>query len=109
MATNTENPTAPTLLVLEKGAENLAGRRRLAGDVDEAAEVAADIDGQIFALEPVEPNPELMPPLRVVPAASNVHPLTGKPWDQSAPAVFSAQAASFIRRQTYTDMGGDAA
>ncbi|WDH77872.1 hypothetical protein PTQ19_10100 [Microbacterium esteraromaticum] len=50
----TENPT---LLVVEKGAANLAGKRRLTDDMGEAAEFADAIGGQVFELEPVEPAP----------------------------------------------------
>jgi len=54
MPTTTEG-TSPTMLVLEKGAENLAGKRLLTDDFDEAATRADEIGGQVFALEPVEP------------------------------------------------------
>ncbi|WP_193596118.1 hypothetical protein [Microbacterium sp. YJN-G] len=52
----TENPTA---LVVETrdGRATLAGKRRLLDDFDEAAEVADEIDGQVFALELVEAAP----------------------------------------------------
>ena len=54
MATNTENSTGPLALVLEKDG-NLGGRRMLTDDFDVAAERADQIDGRVFALEPVEP------------------------------------------------------
>lgn len=52
----TENPT---FLAVEThdGHANLGGKRRLLDDFDEASEVADEIDGQVFALEPVEEAP----------------------------------------------------
>ncbi|MGO1267346.1 MAG: hypothetical protein ACTMIY_11995 [Microbacterium gubbeenense] len=38
------------------GAPRLAGKRRTTDDIDEAAEIADAIHGQVFAIEPVEPN-----------------------------------------------------
>lgn len=49
-----ENPTFLTVETHE-GRATLGGRRRLLDDFDEAAEIAEEIDGQVFALEPVEP------------------------------------------------------
>lgn len=48
-----ENPTFLTVETHE-GRATLGGRRRLSGDFEEAAEIAEEIDGQVFALEPVE-------------------------------------------------------
>lgn len=39
-----------------QGDPNLAGRRRLADDIESATDVAGEIDGQVYALEPVEEN-----------------------------------------------------
>lgn len=47
-----ENST-PVALVIEKDG-NLAGKRMLTDDFEEASERAEQIDGRIFALEPVE-------------------------------------------------------
>lgn len=46
----------PTFLAVETrdGRATLGGKRRLLDDLDEATEVADEIDGQIFALEPIE-------------------------------------------------------
>lgn len=46
----------PTFLAVEthEGRVTLSGKRRLLDDLDEATEVADEIDGQVFALEPVE-------------------------------------------------------
>lgn len=46
----------PTFLAVEthEGRATLGGKRRLLDDFDEAAEMADEIDGQVFALEPVE-------------------------------------------------------
>lgn len=49
----TQNPTFLTVETHE-GRATLGGKRRLLDDFSEAAEVAEEIDGQIFALEPVE-------------------------------------------------------
>lgn len=51
MATET-----PTYLAVEthEGRANLAGKRRLLTDLDDAVEVASEIFGQLYALEPVE-------------------------------------------------------
>jgi len=38
------------------GAPRLAGKRRLDDDIDHAATLADEIGGQVFAIEPVEPN-----------------------------------------------------
>lgn len=46
-------------LVAETNAEgdpNLAGRRRLADNIESATDVADEIAGQVYALEPVEEN-----------------------------------------------------
>lgn len=48
-----------SFLIAEPNAEgdpNLAGRRRIAGDIEAASDVAAEISGQVYALEPVEEN-----------------------------------------------------
>lgn len=66
-----------TLLIVEKDAANLAGKRRLTGDFTEATEFAEEIDGQVYALEPIEPAPH-----NPVPAINHVRsldPLTGLP------------------------------
>ncbi|MBO3663699.1 hypothetical protein [Microbacterium stercoris] len=39
------------------GAPQLAGKRRLAEDIEQATDVADEIGGQVFALEPIEPAP----------------------------------------------------
>lgn len=46
----------PTFLAIETrdGRATLGGRRRLLDDFDDAVETAEQIDGQVFALEPVE-------------------------------------------------------
>lgn len=63
----TENPTA---LVVETrdGRATLAGKRRLLDDLTEAAEVADEFDGQVFAIEPVE----VTPPFSPIPAVRHV-------------------------------------
>jgi len=76
MPTTTEG-TSPTMLVLEKGAENLAGKRLLTDDFDEAAMRADEIGGQVFALEPVEPAP--FAPVVAIHHVLNLDPLTGLP------------------------------
>ena len=67
----------PTFLAVEtrEGRANLAGKRRLVDDFDEAVEVADEIDGQVFALEPVE-----AAPFQPVPAVRHVQ-LSGDPFD----------------------------
>ena len=62
----TENPTA---LVVEtrEGRATLAGKRRLLDDFTEAAEIADEIDGQVFAIEPIE-----QAPYTPIPAARHV-------------------------------------
>lgn len=49
----------PTFLAVEthEGRATLGGKRRLLDDFDTAAEVADEIDGQVFALEPIEAAP----------------------------------------------------
>jgi hypothetical protein len=76
MATNTENPTAPTLLVVEKDG-NLAGKRMLTDDYDAAEARAEQIGGQMFALEPVEPAP--FAPVVAIHHVRNLDPFTGLP------------------------------
>lgn len=48
----------------ELGDPQLAGKRRLADDIERAADVADEIGGQVFAIEPVEPNPVAPMPAR---------------------------------------------
>lgn len=52
----TENPTFLAVETRE-GRATLAGKRRLLDDFDEAAEIADEIDGQVFAIEPIEAAP----------------------------------------------------
>ena len=52
----TENPTFLAVETRE-GRATLAGKRRLLDDFDEAAEIADEIDGQVYAIEPVEAAP----------------------------------------------------
>ncbi|KDA05547.1 hypothetical protein DC31_13725 [Microbacterium sp. CH12i] len=49
----------PNFLALETrdGRATLGGKRRLLDDFDEAVEAADEIDGQVFAIEPIEAAP----------------------------------------------------
>lgn len=66
----TENPTFLTVETRE-GVATLAGKRRLTADFDEATGLADEIDGQVFALEPIEPAPFIP-----VPATTHVRVLS---------------------------------
>lgn len=48
----------------DSGDPQLAGKRRLADDIEHATDVADEIGGQVFALEPIEPNPVAPLPAR---------------------------------------------
>lgn len=76
----TENPTFLAVETRE-GRAHLAGKRRLLDDFDEAAEVADEIDGQVFALEPVEAGP-----FAPVPAINHVR-LQGDPYSNPLDAA----------------------
>jgi hypothetical protein len=41
----------------DAGEPNLAGKRRLSDDIDDATVVADEIGGTVFVLEPIEPAP----------------------------------------------------
>lgn len=77
---HTENPT---FLAVEthEGRATLGGKRRLLDDFDEATEVADEIDGQVFALEPVEPGP-----FAPVPAVRHVR-VSGDPYSNPLDAA----------------------
>lgn len=53
----------PTFLAVEtrEGRASLAGKRRLLDTVEEAADAAEEIGGQVFALEPVETDAPFAP------------------------------------------------
>lgn len=76
----TENPTFLAVETRE-GRPSLAGKRRLLDDLDEAVEVADEIDGQVYALEPIEPAP-----FAPVPAINHVR-LHGSPFDSPLDAA----------------------
>lgn len=52
------NHQDPTFLVAESrdGKPSLGGKRRLVDGLDDALETASEIDGQAYALEPIEEN-----------------------------------------------------
>ncbi|WP_417510631.1 hypothetical protein [Microbacterium sp.] len=78
----------PTFLAVEtrEGRATLGGKRRLLDDLTEAVEAADEIDGQVFALEPVEV-------VDITPVSASTHiRLVGVPGLDPEPRVVAGMA-----------------